>query len=251
VDIRELIDDHVLVCVDRQLAFSDLIGSPAYSVDLETGTVTFEGGPTLPVGLIGSAAPGPGTWLWAWANPMAYPEPVLRVAESVRAFGQARDIAELVTPELPLDDAWDATRAGIAAVAASGIEVWLPVAAGGGTQVMLAVHDVPPLPAPHPEPTRLAPALTQVMSLGVVTDWPRALRAYARFRGGELTETGRSEDGHRELVLGPAGGDSGARVEVDDLGRVRSLSMTRAAAPAEDTRAPAQRRGFLGRLLGR
>jgi hypothetical protein len=255
VDIRDLLDDHLLVCVDRQLAFSEVVGSSAYSVDLEAGTVSFRDGPTLRVGLLGSAAPGPGSWLWAWANPTPYPEPVMEAVTAVRAFGEARGVRELVTPEIPLDDDWDATRAGVASVAASGIELYLPLDAGGGTQAILAVHDAPPLPAPHPEPTRLGPVITQVTGLGIVTDWPRALRAYASYRGGALEEQGLSDDGHREFLLTPAGGDSGATVEVDDLGRLRSISMTRKAGdpqPLGDAVGAAPRKkGVLGRLFGR
>jgi hypothetical protein len=60
VDIRELLDDHLLACVVRQLAFSDLIGGGCYSVDLQEGSVSFfVGGRELRVGLIGSAAPNP------------------------------------------------------------------------------------------------------------------------------------------------------------------------------------------------
>jgi hypothetical protein len=235
VDIRELLDDHVLACVDRQLAFTDFVGTAAYAVDLQQGTVTFTGGPTLRVGLLGSAAPGPRSWLWGWANPGGYPAPVLEAVESVRTFGEARGIRELVVPEVPLDDDWDATRAAIASVAASAVQVYLPVEAGGGTHVMLGVHDVPELPAPHPEPTRLAPTLNQALFLGMITDWPRALRAYAGFRGGDLVE----RDG--AYVLTPAGGDSGATIEIDELGRLKSFSLTRSAAP---------RKG-LGRLFGR
>lgn len=253
MDIRELLDDHLLACVERQLAFSELIGGARYSVNLNDGSVSFVGGRELRVGLIGSAAPGPGTWLWGWANPTSYPDPVLEAVNEVRVFGEARGIRELVAPELPLGDSWDATRAGVAAVAASEIEVWLPVEPGGGTQVMLAVHDVPELPPPHPEPTRLGPVLTQAIRLGIVTDWPRALRAYARYRGGEVEDRGSAGDDGRELVLTPAGGDSGATLELDELGRVRNLSMTRAAATSGSSpEAPAtpRRKGVLGRLFG-
>jgi hypothetical protein len=81
VDIREPLDDHLLACVDRQLEFSDLIGGAGYSVDLQENSVSFVGRRELRVGLIGSAAPRPGTWLWewasewAWANPTSYPAP--------------------------------------------------------------------------------------------------------------------------------------------------------------------------------
>lgn len=254
MDIRDLLDDHLLACIDRQLAFADLIDGTGYSVDLHEGSVSFADGRNLRVGLIGSAAPGPGTWLWAWANPTPYPAPVLEAIEDVRAFGELRAVRELVTPELPLDGTWDATRAGVAAVAASDIEVWMPVEAGGGTQVMLAVHDLPVLPPPHPEPTRLGPVLTQAIGIGIVTDWPRALRAYARYRGGDLQDRDLAGEDGRELILTPAGGDTGAALELDRLGRVRKLSMTRAAAtPASSPEPlePPRRKGVLGRLFGR
>jgi hypothetical protein len=249
VDLTEIVDDHVLACVDRQMAFSDLLGTGAWSVDLEEGAVTFADGSRLRVGLLGSAAPGPNSWLWGWANPASYPAPVLEAAHAVRAYGEAHGVPELANGEVPLGDGWDATRAAVAAVAAAPIEVWLPVEAGGGTQVMLGVHDVPPLPTPAPEPTRLGPVVTQVISLGLVSDWPRALRAYAAFRGGALEDRGPTGDGGRELFLTPASGDSGATLELDELGRARSLSLTRAAAPVEPE-APQRRRG-LGRLFGR
>jgi hypothetical protein len=64
---------------------------------------------------------------------------------------------------------------------------------------MLAVHDVPALPPPHPEPTRLGPALNQAIGLGIITDWPRALRAYARYRDGEVEDRGSAGEDGREL----------------------------------------------------
>jgi hypothetical protein len=57
------VDDHLLACVNRQLEFSDLIGGAGYSVDLQDGSVSFVGRRRLRVGLIGSAAPEPGTCL--------------------------------------------------------------------------------------------------------------------------------------------------------------------------------------------
>jgi hypothetical protein len=242
VDIQELLDDHLLACVDRQMAFGDVLGTSGYAVDLHEGVVTMGDGLRLRVGLLGTAAPGPRSWMWAWANPTPYPDHVLAAAGQVRAFGEARGVKELVTPEIPLDDSWDATRAGVASVAASDVQLWLPVEAAGGTQVMLAVLDAPPLPAPHPEPTRLGPTLHQAIGLGIIRDWPRALRAYASYRGGDVEQLG-----ERELRLTPAGGDTGATIEVDELGRATSLSLTRAAAAPP----PPKRKSALGRLFGR
>lgn len=252
MDVTALIDDHMLACIERQLAFAEVIGQQAYEVDLQRGLVRFAEGLELDVGLLGSAAPGPNSWLWGWANPTGYPDAVLAAARAARAFGEQHGVAELATGEVPLSEHWDATKAAVAAIGATGVPLYLPLDAGGGTQVVLAVHRAPELSAPHPEPTRLGPTLNQAIAGGLVTDWRRALAAYARWRGGTA-----EPDGAGAIVLGPAGGDTGARVEVDELGRVRSLSLTRAAgagappapplATVPPPEEPPQRRGLFGR----
>jgi hypothetical protein len=225
VDIDALLDTHMLAAVERQLAFADVIGEQAYQVDLQEGTVRFAGGLALPVGLIGSAAPGPGTWMWAWANPMGYAEPIIASSLRVRDYGERHEILELIQPEVVLDDHWDATRAAVAAIAAAGISAYLPVAAEGGTQVILSIEGEAPQAEPTIEPTRLPQVLNQVVGGGMVRDWSLALEAYAAHRGGGLTRTGST------FVLEPAGGDHGASITIDELGRVASMEMTRSAAP--------------------
>jgi hypothetical protein len=123
-------------------------------VDLMTGVAQLSSGVDLHVGLLGSAAPGPGTWLWGWANPSSYPDAVLASAQRARAYGQEHDIPELAESEVPLGDSWDATRAAIAATTVAGLRAWLPVQAEGGTQVMLGIEsELPPAP-PFGEPSR-------------------------------------------------------------------------------------------------
>jgi hypothetical protein len=204
-----------------------------------TGVAQLSNGVDLTVGLLGSAAPGPSTWLWGWANPSSYPDPVLASAQRARAYGQEHDIPELAEAEVPLGDDWDATRAAIAATTVAGLRAWLPVQAEGGTQVMLGIEsDLPPAP-PFSEPTRLGPVLSQAIGAGLIADWRVALEAYAGHRGAPVHREGNA------LVLEPAGGDRGAKLELDDLGRVTSLNMTRSAKPYEPD-AP-KRRGLFGR----
>jgi hypothetical protein len=223
MNVQELVDHHALAAIERQMVFADILGDRRYAIDLETGTATIGDDLEVRVGLLGSAAPGPGTWLWGWANPGGYSPAVLATAERARAFGAEHEIPELADAEVPLDDGWDATRAGIAVVGATGLRAWLPVEAEGGTQVMLGIEsDLPPAP-PTVEPTRLGPVLNQALTSGLVGDWRRALTAYARHRGGGLRDEGDT------LVLEPAGGDRGATVELDELGRITSLALTRSA----------------------
>ncbi|WP_157260688.1 DUF6882 domain-containing protein [Patulibacter minatonensis] len=225
MDVRELVDHHALAAIERQMVFADILGDQRYAVDLQAGTVVIGDDLELQVGLLGSAAPGPGTWLWGWANPGGYPAAVLATAERVRAFGGEHEIAELADPEVPLDADRDATRAGVAAVGATGLQAWLPVEADGGTQVMLGIESDLPTAPPTVEPTRLGPVLNQALTSGLVSDWRRALAAYARHRGGGLRDEGDT------LVLEPAGGDRGATVGLDDVGRITSLALTRSAEP--------------------
>lgn len=71
------------------------------------------------------------------------------------------------------------------------------------------------------------------------------------YRGGELDDRSSAGENGRELVLTPAGGDTGATLELDGHGRVRKLSMTRAAATRAASPGTPRRKGVLGRLFNR
>ncbi|MDA0169419.1 hypothetical protein OJ998_10010 [Solirubrobacter taibaiensis] len=217
-----------------------MLGEQRYEVDLVDGRAQLSDGTQFAVGLLGSAAPGPNTWLWGWANPSDYSDAVLAGAQRVQAYGQEHGIPELAEAEVALEEGvWDATRAAIAATAVAGLPAWLPVQAEGGTQVMLGIEsEVPPAP-PTVEPTRLGPVLSQAMSSWLIADWALALDAYAAHRGAPLRREGNT------LILEPAGGDHGATIEIDDLGRITSLNMTRSATAYEPD--PPKRRGLFRR----
>ena len=60
---------YVGIAFAQQLAFKGFLNGAKWNLDLQAGTVTFEGKGTFPVQLLGSVSDSQNTWLWAWANP--------------------------------------------------------------------------------------------------------------------------------------------------------------------------------------
>lgn len=132
MDLDTLVRDAAILQAEVQAHLLDTIGEGTrfdgrWEVDLAAGAFTQSSTTsaetfTARAGLLGSAAPGPGTWLWAWANP-EYDGPVTEAARMVRDLGVRLDVVELSTAEVPLGDraprdvAW---RLGAAAILALG-----------------------------------------------------------------------------------------------------------------------------------
>lgn len=103
---RLLLSEHVGTAFQRQLAFADFLGNRDWSVDLQTGRVTFGGDLEFPLQLLGSEAHGLDTWMWSWANESISPHPDAMVdVNRLRELGQEQHVEELVTPELPISEA--------------------------------------------------------------------------------------------------------------------------------------------------
>jgi uncharacterized protein DUF6882 len=75
----------------------------SWAVDQETGTVIFDhpGGTraVAPLQIIGTYHPGDSSWLWAWDHP-AILKSLTAHAETVRRYGMAHDIEELISAKL-------------------------------------------------------------------------------------------------------------------------------------------------------
>ena len=115
--VQGVIDDGYLVSVEHQRKLASLVGEgtpydPAhggrYDVDLAEGTIVFStpGEPVAPLTmrahLLGSAAPGPGTWLWAWEDLIGLPDDGLAYVRHVRDFGERMGLSELTVAHQPL-----------------------------------------------------------------------------------------------------------------------------------------------------
>lgn len=225
--LTDLLDDAALLSFEHQLHLAEVLGEHSYSVDLDAQRFEFTGPhPRVctRVHLLGTAAPGAGSWLWSWANPARYPEPLLAAARSVRDFGQRHEITALEQAEVPFgqlpwtpDQPYQAAAIMTEATkAACGPWTGYGLDAGGGTQVSFLVEH-PDFRLPPPEPTRVVRLLSQALAELSITDHWRALHSYAQRRPLGI----RAADDRSQLVLTVRGSD--IIVDFDALGRVARI----------------------------
>lgn len=222
--LQDVLDDAVLTGLDRRRDINDATeeGTPyagSLGADLASGTYSFIGQQRLDTRLhfIGSAAAGPRSWMWGWNNVNGFADPVVARAAQVRDFGQRFGIAELTTAEVPLtaDPMTYATAIGTAAGLISGLPFWLLDIGGGSIGALLL--ESPAFAAGPASIIRASTVIPEAAELGVISDWTRALRSYATYRGLQIEEqpgslTLRAGDGHLVASL-------------DEHGRVTNLQM--------------------------
>ena len=187
-----LITDGVFLAHEAQLQLADRFPEHDWAVDLGAGEFRFTGPETvtLPVQLLGSAAPGPRSWLWGWANPGQFPAQVVGAANATRAFGERYDVPELVSGEVPFwpGDEDDDRGAGyelswalsIAARLATGSWFGYSGAVGGGTRVWMLLDGIL---FDQPSAPRVLRVLTEGLQSIEVSDHRRAVGSYASLRG--------------------------------------------------------------------
>ncbi|HEY7598001.1 MAG TPA: hypothetical protein VH969_32995 [Actinophytocola sp.] len=189
----ELLDDAALLSFEHQLHLADVLGDHSWHVDLARPAFDFTGATPRTcsrVHLLGSAAPGPGTWLWGWANPTDYPTAVIGLGEYVRDFGRRHAIPELAEPEVPFASLPGSPGdphlvAGMFLEAAKAVSnVWTSYCgevAGGTRAAFLLEH--PDFALPPPDPARVTRILTETTAELELRDPRRALHSYAARRG--------------------------------------------------------------------
>jgi len=253
--LRSLVDAHVVLAIEQQLHFADVVGEHAFAADLDAGTISFGDELSYRCELIGTKSPESGTWMWGWANPAGFGEHITASTRALRAHGEAQDIAALTRGEVPLDDEVSGHRMAAVAVGHAQASAYYSVPTDGDARAYLLV-DGPGLGLPAPEVTRLVSTLTLLLEGGGVHDWAEALERFASRRelivardGGAIRLEGPELNGH-------------VRVALDELGRVAEIS----GRTSEDGEADADaadgpdlgdagtssaRRGLLGRLRRR
>lgn len=227
---QDVLDDGFVLVSDYQRTLEAFVGEGTpyeaarggrYDVDLSAGTLTFSGPGAAPVvlraHLLGSAAPGPGTWLWAWENLNGFPDEVVAYARHVRDFGERFGLGGLTGAQQPLRSSprEDARHyAALAATVCGGMTTYT-CEVGGGTVAALLL-DGPEVTFPAPSVARATTLLPEVAAAGVIVDWRRAVASYGRMRGFGVEE----EAG--ETTLRAA--DGAAVVAFDELGRLSGVS---------------------------
>lgn len=222
--LNDVLDDAAFLSTERQRRLGDLLGegggyAERWDVDLEAGRLTFTGrAGTLvtPAHLVGTAAPGPGSWMWAWNNVNALADAVVARAATVRDFGTRFGIPELTSAEVPLRGSAraDAVEYAVVAGLVNGGLPHYTAEVGGGT-VVAFVLDEPRAALPAPSLVTAVSVIGETLMGGAVLDHRRALEAYAELRGLGLEPAGRDA-----VLLGPDG-----RVEVrfDEEDRIVGL----------------------------
>jgi hypothetical protein len=217
VALEPIFDTYALGSAEQQEHAQEVVGGRPFEADLTRGTVTFGGELTVRAELVGTEAAEPGSWMWAWANPSGFADQVTGAARHARGYGEQHGLAELTTPELPLDGSPVGYRMTVVTCGLAGGYAFYPAAATPGTTAYLLL-DSPVLALPPVRLTRVLTVLTAVTGGGQVTDWRRALHSYAGQRGLEA----RPDDAGVELVH--PGGEGSVRVDLDPAGRVANIA---------------------------
>lgn len=122
-DRRAAASDHAIVLararseLELKTGFADRmwkIGSAAWSVDLDAGTIAFDAPDgtraVAPVQVVGTLDTNAGTWMWGWDHP-SVPKGCARDAAAVRDYGAARGLSDMTTRVIRCDEAnaWEFT----------------------------------------------------------------------------------------------------------------------------------------------
>ncbi len=230
----ELLDDAALLSYEHQLHLVEVLGEHSWHADLAKQVFAFTGDTPRTCTrchLLGSAAPGPGTWLWGWANPTGYPAPIVGLGEYVRDFGRRHGIPELAEPEVPFHALPGSPTdpnlvAGMFIEAAKAVaNTWTSYSgdAGAGTRAAFLVEH-PDFVLPPPEPARVLRVLNQGTAELELTDPRRALHSYAARRG---LNPAFDAGGARLTMNGP---QLAVTVHFGQSGRVEEISGSMGAA---------------------
>jgi hypothetical protein len=191
---QDLLNQYACQSFEKQLHLQEQVrldGPWTYSVD-ETRLTLSDRPVTATV--LGSEAPGPGTWLWSWANTQSdFPAHATRHALKLREYGERHRVPQLSSPETPLD-AWSSLQLAVVAVGILDTSGYYLADAGHAT-VVLVIDDAS-LQRPS---APFLPTLVTVIN-GTISAVPvnhrAAIEHYLRARGFTLTAAHRRLTAH-------------------------------------------------------
>ena len=226
---------HALASYAKQLTLADTIdGAGAWDLNLQNGTLSFAGGPTFQVGLLGSYGAQAGSWLWAWANTSTeLPPEVLAAAERMRDIGQGREIPELLEAETPAAEPF-CHQLAMVAVGETGAGCYYRAPYDGGA-AYLVIRDGLQRTPEHHLLGRVQRVVAESISTFEIPAQRAAIEAYFKAEGFPVEET---EEG--EITASVEDGD--LRVRFGPEGRITEMkSLLRAATQPSG--------GFFNRLF--
>ncbi len=229
-----LFTQHVMPAYAKQLALADAMdGVGSWELDLPSGSLFFENGPSYRVGLLGSYGEGAGTWLWAWANRNTQlPEEVTKAANALKEFGRQKAIPELHESETHDGEAF-CHRLSMIAVGESKASAYYRAPYEGGAAYLLISDDIPVQPEHH-KLARIQRVIAESISEFQIPH-RQAIEAYFAAEGLVVQQTDPYE------ILATAD-DGDLRIRFDEKGRLTEMkSLLRASTKPSG--------GFFNRLF--
>ncbi len=99
------LERYALLSLEKQDKLEALIGEHLHELDLDAGTIRFEGF-QFPMQVIGTESDNTLTWLWAWSDEQTeIPSNLMQSAIQLRAWGSAEGLSEFTMPSVDLNKA--------------------------------------------------------------------------------------------------------------------------------------------------
>ena len=94
-NLEEIIEQNAGLSFEKQMIFSDIIGSSAWELNMEKGKIMF-GNLEFSIQIIGSLSFNNNSWMWGWANTQSrMPENLLIQSNQLKEIGEKKNIKEL------------------------------------------------------------------------------------------------------------------------------------------------------------
>lgn len=94
-NLQDLFEQNAGLSFEKQMLFSDVIGSNSWELDMGKGVITF-GNLEFPIQIIGSLSFNNSSWMWGWANTQSgMPENLLIKSNELKKIGHQNNIQEL------------------------------------------------------------------------------------------------------------------------------------------------------------
>jgi hypothetical protein len=211
--LEELIEQNAGLSFEKQLVFGDIIGSSAWELDMEKGSIFF-GTLKFPIQIIGSLAFNNNSWMWGWANTQSgMPENLLTQSNQLKEIGEQKNIQELIDGHFNVEDGFE-HKIGMMACGLFKSKSYYCANYGQGTLVVTIDDNK----IPDIEKNRLEKVLTTFPQLisGIELNHRNALQNYLIDRDFELNISENKIEGLRNGKVLIA--------EFDEFNRLKSLN---------------------------
>lgn len=185
--VTECFEQYALLALEKQDKLLRLIGEHLWELDLDAGTIRFDGR-TFPFQVLGTESDNTLTFLWAWANEQTeIPENLLASSLKLREWGRTEGVAEFITPSVDLDKADGHMLAMISSVVANMSCYYRGPYEGGAVYLLITGPEIDSQPS-----FDVASFIARLTALAASYDFNhrRAVTAYFKAKSLPLVEQG-------------------------------------------------------------